>query len=242
MPVLPTRKVGLISCSGEELPEGTVSRMATLSVLEELRPADTVTLCLPLFLAGDERERSFARFYPTIAVDGCDKRCAARATERYSAAPAASVVVTDFVMANGLPQPKCARTLDAPGVEVAEALARFLAAEVDRLLGGRAADRNRTGAVVDAPPAEAAAAAPACACGSGIPVGSVSVNGHAVELVALPAIFELMRARERVSGAAVGDELMELVRTYNRVAAEDEAGLRAAVLCEYAAFCEGSSA
>ncbi|MCJ7667157.1 MAG: hypothetical protein MUP04_02530, partial [Anaerolineae bacterium] len=26
-------------------------------VLEELRPEDTVTLCLPLFLAGDERER-----------------------------------------------------------------------------------------------------------------------------------------------------------------------------------------
>ena len=80
MAVLPKKKVGLISCSGEEFPEGTLARMATLRVLEQLRPNDTVTLCLPLFLAGNDKERAFGRFYPTIAVDGCDKRCAARAT------------------------------------------------------------------------------------------------------------------------------------------------------------------
>src|SRR5512135_2267648 len=97
MPKLPEKKVGLIACSGEELPEGTISRLAVRKVLEMLRPERTVTLCLPLFLAGEERERAFARFYPTIAVDGCDRRCAARATERYSAKPAASVVVTDVL-------------------------------------------------------------------------------------------------------------------------------------------------
>ena len=96
MPDLPRKKVGLISCSGEELPEGTVTRRAVRKVLETLRPDDTVTLCLPLFLAGGEGERAFARFYPTIAVDGCDKRCAARATEKYSAKPAASIVVTEI--------------------------------------------------------------------------------------------------------------------------------------------------
>ncbi|MCK7525712.1 MAG: hypothetical protein MZV64_52945 [Ignavibacteriales bacterium] len=54
MPDLPKKKVGLISCSGEELPEGTVTRRAVRKVLETLRPDDTVTLCLPLFLAGGE--------------------------------------------------------------------------------------------------------------------------------------------------------------------------------------------
>ncbi len=96
MPDLPRKKVGLISCSGEELPEGTVTRRAVRKVLETLRPDDTVTLCLPLFLAGGEGERAFARHYPTIAVDGCDKRCAALATEKYSAKPAASIVVTEI--------------------------------------------------------------------------------------------------------------------------------------------------
>jgi len=64
MPRLPERKVGLIACSGEDLPEGTVSRQAALLVLERLRPGATVTLCLPLFLAGEERERGEKKVRP----------------------------------------------------------------------------------------------------------------------------------------------------------------------------------
>ena len=64
MPELPERKVGIVACSGEELAEGTVTRLAALKVLEQLRPAETVTICLPLFLAGGEGDRAFASFYP----------------------------------------------------------------------------------------------------------------------------------------------------------------------------------
>src|SRR5512137_1945835 len=96
MPELPKRKVGLVSCSGEEMAEGTVTRLATLKVLESLRPDETVTICLPLFLAGGEGDRAFARFYPTIAIDGCEKRCAALGTEYYSSKPAAAIVVSEI--------------------------------------------------------------------------------------------------------------------------------------------------
>src|SRR5512136_1209405 len=102
MPDLPKKKVGIVSCSGEELAEGTVTRLAALRVLEQLRPNETVTICLPLFLAGGEGDRAFARFYPTIAVDGCEKRCAARGTEMYSGQPAASIVVTEVIQTNPL--------------------------------------------------------------------------------------------------------------------------------------------
>lgn len=44
MPDLPKKKVGIMACSGEELPEGAVTRVAALKVLERLRPADTVTI------------------------------------------------------------------------------------------------------------------------------------------------------------------------------------------------------
>jgi hypothetical protein len=77
-------KVGLISCSGEECLGGTISRLATRKVLEELKLVGTVTLCLPLYLAGGEEERDFAKVFPTISVDGCDKLCAKRSTEKYS--------------------------------------------------------------------------------------------------------------------------------------------------------------
>ena len=109
---LPKKKVGIVACSGEELAEGTVTRLAALKVLEQLRPADTVTICLPLFLAGGEGDRAFARFYPTIAVDGCELRCAARGTEMYSGKPAASLVVSDLVQQKGLEQPKGLRRLN----------------------------------------------------------------------------------------------------------------------------------
>ena len=77
-------KVGILSCSGEECLGGTISRLATRKVLEELKFIDTVTLCLPLYLAGGEEERNFAKVFPTISVDGCDKLCAKRSTEKYS--------------------------------------------------------------------------------------------------------------------------------------------------------------
>ncbi len=57
MPDLPQRKAGIVACSGEELAEGTVARLAALKVLHELRPANTVTICLPLFLAGGEGDQ-----------------------------------------------------------------------------------------------------------------------------------------------------------------------------------------
>src|SRR6185437_15743406 len=102
MPNLPERKVGIVSCSGEELAEGTVARLAALKVLHESRPGKTVTICLPLFLAGGEGDRAFARFHPTITIDGCHLRCAARGTEMYSGRPAASIVVNELAAECGV--------------------------------------------------------------------------------------------------------------------------------------------
>src|SRR5512144_494932 len=102
VPDLPPRKVGIVACSGEELAEGTVARLAALKVLHELRPGKTVTICLPLFLAGGEGERAFARFHPTITIDGCELRCAARGTEMYSGKPAAGIVVRELAAERGI--------------------------------------------------------------------------------------------------------------------------------------------
>lgn len=90
-------KIGVVSCSGEDCLGGTISRLATRKMLEEIRPDETVTICLPLFLAGGEEERGFAQNYPTITVDGCAKQCARRATEKYSGQVSAALDVTDII-------------------------------------------------------------------------------------------------------------------------------------------------
>ena len=128
-------KVGIISCSGEEIPEGTVARQAVRRVLEALRPQQTVTLCLPLFLAGEEGERRFAREHPTITVDGCSKLCAKRGTEKYSGQVSASLVVSDILGDRAKGCHRSTRDADKADEEAVWLVAERIASEVDALAG-----------------------------------------------------------------------------------------------------------
>lgn len=129
-----TPKVGIISCSGEEIPEGTISRNAVRRVLDSLRPHQCVTLCLPLFLAGNEGERNFARTHPVITIDGCDKQCARWGTEKHGGPVARALVVTDIL---GGEASGCSRSLRGRGLaddQASAAVADRIAAEVDAIL------------------------------------------------------------------------------------------------------------
>lgn len=88
--------IGIVSCSGENCLGGTISRLAARKMLEE-KEGGAVTICLPLYLAGGEEERSFAAEYPTITVDGCSKCCAKRATEKYSGKVSAAIDLSDII-------------------------------------------------------------------------------------------------------------------------------------------------
>ncbi len=239
MPDLPKKKVGIVACSGEELPEGTVTRLAALKVLEQLRPADTVTICLPLFLAGGEGDRAFARFYPTVAVDGCDKRCAARATEMYSGKPAASVVVSDLVAEDGMGQPEGKRRLNDAGQQAVEATAERVADLVDMLLGKTAGQRAEVPAEsVEVSEPEEEVVVATCACGSGIPIQEVAVDGRVVTLTALPLIFQQFHQAGKMPGEETARELLEVVKIYNPIPGDAEEPYTRALLREYAAFSE----
>lgn len=126
-------KVGVVSCSGECCGLGTLSRVATRMVLEDLRYDQTVTICLPLFLAGETQEHGFAKEYPTIAVDGCNKHCAYKAITKYSKEPAAGFDVEALLKEWDIEQPKTRRVLDEKSVEVAKRIAELLAAKVDEI-------------------------------------------------------------------------------------------------------------
>jgi uncharacterized metal-binding protein len=241
MPDLPKKKVGIISCSGEELAEGTVSRLAALRVLEQLRPADTVTICLPLFLAGGEGDRAFARFYPTIAIDGCDKRCASRGTEMYSSKPAASIVVNELITERGLGKPEGKRQLNDAGLQAVDATAREVAGLVDDLLQKH---WNRTAGAVEETSASTGQAPveATCACNSGIPVQEIVVNGQEVTLTALPLIFQQYRDSGRSVSPELTRDLLESVKVYNPIPPGEEEIYSAALLNAYALFCDQQGA
>ena len=236
MPDLLQKKVGIVACSGEKLPEGTITRLAALKVLNELRPRDTVTICLPLFLAGGAGDRAFAKLHPTITVDGCDLRCAARGTEKYSSKPAASLVVSELVAECGLARPEGRRRLNAAGQKAVEVTAERLAALVDQALGKEAGTAPSSEDAAHEPEGEGREAT--CSCGSGVLVTTVSIDGQTVELVALPLIFRQFRETRRGQDGEAARELFETVKIYNAVPPEAEGRYREAVLREYAAYCE----
>jgi uncharacterized metal-binding protein len=249
MPDLPKKKVGIVACSGEEMAEGTITRLAALRVLEQMRPDDTVTICLPLFLAGGQGDRAFARFYPTIAVDGCNRRCAARATEQYSGKPAASIVVTEVITSGAdLGVPRC---LSEAGVGAAKDVAQVIASQVDELLAARGGKRRGSeevaGAAVDGPGSpeqelqEAVEAT--CSCGSGIPVLTMSVNGRRETLIAVPAIFDqLYEQGKRPKADSVADELLQTTRLYNPIPDSEISAYQAALLREFELYCRKKEA
>lgn len=234
MPDLPQKKVGIVACSGEEMAAGTVTRLAALKVLEQLRPAETVTICLPLFLAGGEGDRAFARFYPTIAIDGCDKRCAAKATEQYSGKPAASVVVTELVGAEvnlGTP-----RRLNEAGRQAVDIVAEAVAPLVDNLLGVKWSRRSGEAVAEMDQPEEAVEAK--CSCGSGIPVLTLTIEDRRETLIAVPAIFEQFYGQgKRADTSGVAAELLQMTRLYNPIADTDAPAYESALWREFSQYC-----
>jgi len=227
-------KVGLVACSGEELPEGTVTRQATLKVLEELRPHRTVTICLPLFLAGGEADRAFARLHPTITVDGCERRCAERAVARFSGGASAAVVVSEVAKELGLPAPSGLRSLDDAGERVAEAVAQRLADMVDGLItGGEESETGLDDADAEAEEAQAAVSPNLCSCGSSVPVLNIQVGDRALELVALPMIFDRYLEGDMRPSEELGTMLVREARIYSTIPDVDEAELARVLLEAY---------
>ncbi len=224
-------KIGVISCSGEEIAEGAVARQAVRRVLEALRPQRTVTLCLPLFLAGEEGERRFAREHPTITVDGCSKLCAKRGTEQYSGQVSASLVVADLLGDRARACHRSTRDADKNDEEAVWLAAERIAAEVDALTASGAAGESSEAAP---------AGATCCSCGGPSPHGSLEINGRPVTINGLPVIFEHLRKKGLLAEEASADKLLETVRIYHAIGPNEDAAYRTALVAAYRTFCEAS--
>ena len=124
-------KVGVVSCSGECCSLGTLSRIATRRVLEDLKAGETVTICLPLFLAGDSGERMFAKQFPTVAVDGCHKLCATKAIEKFSGKTAATVDVESLLEELGSSPPASRRVFTPEDMAMVAVVAGVIVEKVD---------------------------------------------------------------------------------------------------------------
>lgn len=215
-------KVGIISCSGEEIPEGTISRLATRRVLELLRPGNTVTICLPLFLAGDGAEREFAAKHPTITVDGCDKLCAKKGTEKHSGPVSAALVVSDMLNGECACCARSAKDRSEKDKEAVWLVSEEIAKAVDEILaanGGCNSAGEDSGAE--------------CACSKPIPGIEVQVDGRRVTIAGLAMIFDHLAETGIPADESGGDKLLETVRIYHAIEPEEETDYKAALISAY---------
>ena len=219
-------KVGIISCSGEEIPEGTISRLATRRVLDALRPGRTVTLCLPLFLAGDAGERDFAREHPTVTVDGCGKLCAKKGTERYSGPVAASLVVSDLLEGRGAGCSRSTKDCTESDEEAVWIVSEHIAAAVD--------------AAFDAD--DVSSSSPKSSCGARCSCSSparglvLEVAGRTVKVPGLPLIFEQLRKDDVPADESGADKILETVRIYHEIESAEEGAYKSALLSAYKTY------
>jgi hypothetical protein len=73
-------------------------------------------------------------------------------------------------------------------------------------------------------------------------VQTVDIDGEAVTLVALPAIFQQFREQGKASGDVVTRALLDLVKIYNAVPAEQETTYLTMLEREYTAYCAQAAA
>jgi uncharacterized metal-binding protein len=131
------KRVGVISCSGEECLGGTLSRLATRTVMEKLREGKVVSLCLPLYIAGGDEERDFAKEFPVIAVDGCSKCCARKATLKYSGEVKDSLDISELLGEETvLLKNVSARDMNDEHYKMADNVADEVCKKVDKILAG----------------------------------------------------------------------------------------------------------
>lgn len=128
--------VVVIPCSGIGKAYGSVGREAMYTVLEDLRPHSTATVCLSLLTLGDEDARRQVREHPTITIDGCPKGCARVNVEAAGGEPAAVYRVFDVYRAHKDLKVRSVSELGESGVKMARILAEEIAVKVDQLREG----------------------------------------------------------------------------------------------------------
>jgi uncharacterized metal-binding protein len=219
-------KVGIISCSGEEIAGGTISRLATRRVLELLRPENTVTICLPLFLAGNEAERKFAQEHPTITIDGCDKMCAKKCTEKYSGETSASLVVPDILQKDCSEYSISTKSLTEMDREAVWMVAEKLARTVDGIL-----EENQS--CCETASGEQSGG---CGCSRPVPAMHIEVEGETVPVPGLALIFDHLAQSGLPADESAADKLLETVSVYHQIEPEKEKSYKTALTSAYISF------
>lgn len=136
-------KVAVLPCTGIGQVVGTIARQAAYQVCEDLKPNDTVLVCLPALVKGVQEDIDMIRCCPVVVIEGCRERCATYALQLHKGTPSAVIFVPDVIKSNNLKIKRIARRqLTQAELNAVELVAEAAVAEIDRLKPSAPVDRK----------------------------------------------------------------------------------------------------
>jgi uncharacterized metal-binding protein len=127
-------KIAILPCTGIGQVVGTIARQAAYRVCEDLRPRETVLVCLPALVKGVQEDLDMVAECPVVVIEGCKERCATYALATRGGTPAAKISVPEAMKGKGLKIKREARRgLTDPELAVVELVTEAVVAQVDRL-------------------------------------------------------------------------------------------------------------
>jgi uncharacterized metal-binding protein len=131
------KRVVIVPCSGIGKTYGSVSREAAYDVTQDLRAETTQLVPLSLLVLGDAQARAAVADTQAITIDGCKLACATKMVKDSGGTVAKDYAVLDVYRRYKQFKPQGIAELNEGGQQLAHALAREIAQEVDALNGGQ---------------------------------------------------------------------------------------------------------
>ncbi len=126
-------KVAIVACAGMDKSLGSVARACAFKVVEDLKPEDSVLVCIPPLVAGVKPHSEWIKKYPVITIDGCPERCATKIVAKNGGKIRGRVFIPQSVQKHGL-KPKTSAEIGPEGEKLAEKIADETGLLIDKIL------------------------------------------------------------------------------------------------------------
>ncbi len=126
-------KVAIVACAGMDKPLGSVARACAFKVVKELKPEDSVLVCIPPLVIGVNPHSEWIKKYPVITIDGCPERCATKIVAKNRGKIRGRVFIPQSAQKHGL-KPKTSAEIGPEGEKLAAKIADETVLLIDKIL------------------------------------------------------------------------------------------------------------
>lgn len=127
------KKVAVVACAGMDKALGSVARACAFKVVQDLKPKESVLVCIPPLVIGVNSHSEWINKYPVVTIDGCAERCATKIVAEKRGKIRGRVFIPNGVKKHGL-KPKESAEIGPDGKKLAEKIADETALLIDKIL------------------------------------------------------------------------------------------------------------